>query len=38
MDLGCSFAYQLATTFSSNIMNDLAMVVSSPPAEAIATS
>jgi hypothetical protein len=38
MDLGCSLAYQLAATFLSDIMNDLARVVPSPPDEAIVAS
>jgi hypothetical protein len=36
MDLG--LAYQLAAAFLSNMMNDLARVVSSPPNKAIAAS
>jgi hypothetical protein len=31
MDLDDSLAYQLAATFSRDMMNDLARVVSSPP-------
>jgi hypothetical protein len=38
IDLGGSHAYQLATALSSDMINDLAMVVSSPPNEAIAAS
>jgi hypothetical protein len=38
MDLGCSLAYQLAAAFLSDIVNDLARVVSSPLDEAIAAS
>jgi hypothetical protein len=38
MDLLGSLAYQLATAFSSDMINDLATVVSSPPNEAIAAS
>jgi hypothetical protein len=38
MDLGGSLAYQLAAAFSNDMMNDLAMVVSSPLNEAIVTS
>jgi hypothetical protein len=38
IDLGGSLAYQLATAFSSDMMNDLARVVSAPPNEAIAAS
>jgi hypothetical protein len=36
MDLGGNLAYQLADAFSSDMMNDLVRVVSSPPNEAIA--
>jgi hypothetical protein len=36
MDLGCNLAYQLAAAFLSDIMNDSARVISSPPTEAIA--
>jgi hypothetical protein len=36
MDLGGSLAYQLATAFSRDMMNDLTRVVSSPPDEGIA--
>jgi hypothetical protein len=36
MDLGGSLAYQLAVAFYSDMINDLARVVSSPPNEAIA--
>jgi hypothetical protein len=38
MDLGCNLAYQLAVVCSSDIMNDLERVASSPPDEAIMTS
>jgi hypothetical protein len=38
IDLSDSHAYQLAIAFSSDMMNDLARVVSSPPNEAIAAS
>jgi hypothetical protein len=38
MNLDGSLAYQFAATFSRNMMNDLAMVVSSPSDEAIAAS
>jgi hypothetical protein len=38
MDLGGSLAYQFAAAFSSDMMNDLASVVLSPPNEAIAVS
>jgi hypothetical protein len=38
MDLVGSLAYQLAAMFSSDMMSDLARVVSSPPNEAIASS
>jgi hypothetical protein len=38
MDLGGSLAYQLVAAFSKDMMNDLAMVVSSPPDEAITIS
>jgi hypothetical protein len=38
MDLGGSLAYQLATAFSRDMMNDLARIVSSPPDRAIAAS
>jgi hypothetical protein len=38
IDLEGSLAYQLAAVFSSDIMNDLARVISSPPNEAIAAS
>jgi hypothetical protein len=37
MDLGASLIYQ-AATFSRDMMNDLARVVSSPPDEAIVVS
>jgi hypothetical protein len=37
MDFGGSLAYQLPA-FLSDMMNDLVMVVSSPPNEAIAAS
>jgi hypothetical protein len=35
MDLGCSLAYQFDVTPSSDMMNNLARVVSLPPDEAI---
>jgi hypothetical protein len=35
MDLGYSLAYQLVDAFSSDVMNDLARVILSPPAKAI---
>jgi hypothetical protein len=35
MDLGCNLPYQLATKFSSDMMNDLVRVVPFPPADAI---
>jgi hypothetical protein len=38
IDLEGSLTYQLAAAFFSDIMNDLARVVSSPPNEAIAAS
>jgi hypothetical protein len=38
IDLGGSHAYQLAAVFSSDMMNDLVRVVSSPLNEAIAAS
>jgi hypothetical protein len=38
MDLDGSIAYQLAATFSSDMMNDLARVVSSPLKKVIAAS
>jgi hypothetical protein len=38
MDLGGTLAYQLATAFSSDMINDLARVVSSPLNKAIAAS
>jgi hypothetical protein len=38
MDLGCNLAYQVAVAFSSDMMNDLVRVVSSPPTEAIEAS
>jgi hypothetical protein len=38
MDLGGSLAYQLATAFLRDMMNDLVSIVSSPPDEAIAAS
>jgi hypothetical protein len=38
MDLGGSLANQLTAVFSSDMMNDLARVVSSPPNEAIVAS
>jgi hypothetical protein len=38
MDLGGSLTYQLAATFSRDMMNNLARVVSSPLDEAIAAS
>jgi hypothetical protein len=38
MDLSGSLAYQLAAMFSSDMINDLARVVLSPPNEAIAAS
>jgi hypothetical protein len=38
MDLGGSLANQLAAVFSSDMINDLVRVVSSPPNEAIAAS
>jgi hypothetical protein len=38
MDLGGNLVYQFATAFSSDMMNDLVRVVSSPPNEAIAAS
>jgi hypothetical protein len=38
IDLNGSLAYQLAYAFLSDMMNDLARVVSSPPNEAIAAS
>jgi hypothetical protein len=38
MDLGGSLAYQLAATFSRDMMNDLVRVVLSPPDEAIVAS
>jgi hypothetical protein len=38
MDLGCSLVHHLVGAFSSDIMNDLARVVSSLLAEAITTS
>jgi hypothetical protein len=38
MGLGCSLAYQWAGAFMSDIVNDLARVVSSSPEEAITTS
>jgi hypothetical protein len=37
-DLSCNLAYQFVATPSSDMMNDLARVVSLPPDEAIATS
>jgi hypothetical protein len=36
IDLGGSLTYQLAAAFLSDMMNDMAMVVSSPSNEAIA--
>jgi hypothetical protein len=36
MVLGCSLAYQFVVAPSSDMMNDLARVVLSPPDEAIA--
>jgi hypothetical protein len=38
MNLGGNLAYQLATAFTGDMINDLARVVSSPPNEAIAAS
>jgi hypothetical protein len=38
IDLGDSLAFQLAATLSSDVINDLARVISSPPNEAIAAS
>jgi hypothetical protein len=38
IDLNGSLVYQLAVAFSSDIMNDLVRVVSSPPNKAIAAS
>jgi hypothetical protein len=38
MDLGGNLANQLVAAFSSDMMNDLVRVVSSPPDEAIAAS
>jgi hypothetical protein len=38
MDLGYSLMYQLVVALSSDIMNDFARVVSSPPIKAIAAS
>jgi hypothetical protein len=38
IDLGGSLMYQFATAFSSDMMNDLARVASSPRNEAIAAS
>jgi hypothetical protein len=38
MDLGCSLAYQFSIAPSSDMMNDLAMVVLLPPDEIIVAS
>jgi hypothetical protein len=38
MDLGGSLTYQLAAAFSSDMMNDLVRVVSSPHDESITAS
>jgi hypothetical protein len=38
IDLGDSLAYQLVAALSSDMMNDLARLVLSPPNEAIAAS
>jgi hypothetical protein len=38
MDLSGSLVYQLVAIFSSDVMNDLVRVVSSPPNKAIAAS
>jgi hypothetical protein len=38
MDLGGSLAYQFVVVFSSDMINDLARVASSPPNEAIVAS
>jgi hypothetical protein len=38
IDLGGSLAYQFATALSSEMMNDFARVVSSPPQDPIAAS
>jgi hypothetical protein len=38
MDLSGSLAYQLATAFSKDMLNDLVRVLSSPPHEAIMAS
>jgi hypothetical protein len=38
IDLGYDRVYQFAATLSSDMMNDLVRVVSSPPDKAIATS
>jgi hypothetical protein len=38
IDLGRSIAFQLGVAFSSDVINDLARVISSPPNEAIAAS
>jgi hypothetical protein len=38
MDLRGNLAYQLATAFSSDVINVLVRIVSSPPNEAIAAS
>jgi hypothetical protein len=35
MNLGCNLAYQLVAAYLSDMMNDLARVVSSPPIDAI---
>jgi hypothetical protein len=38
IDLGCSLAYQFAAALLSDMMNDLARIVSFPLDKAIATS
>jgi hypothetical protein len=38
MDLGGSLVYQLVAVLSSDMINDLARVITSPPNEAIAAS
>jgi hypothetical protein len=38
MDLGGNLAYELATAFSRDMINNLARVISSPTDEAIAAS